>query len=166
MAAFKTNKIYLRLILTLFLITIFLLLPYFKETELGYEEVVLNHASSLAKIQYDFPYIKGEFIETPEEKEIREHRKESIKQGFLHAWNGYVKYAWGKDELLPLSNSSKNNFNGWGATMVDALDTMWIMGLKAEFKNVTEYLADIDFTSSRMEINVFETVIRYLGGLL
>jgi len=156
MAAFKVNKLYLRLILILLLITIFLSLPYFKA---DYEEVI-NNVSLLAKIQYDFPRIKEKFIETPEEKAIREDRKESIKQGFLHAWNGYVKYAWGADELLPLTNTSRNNFNGWGATMVDALDTMWIMGLKAEFKNVTKYLANVDFTSSHMKINVFETVIR------
>ncbi|CAI7756482.1 unnamed protein product, partial [Closterium sp. NIES-53] len=28
-----------------------------------------------------------------------ERRRESIKQGMLHAWRGYKKYAWGSDEL-------------------------------------------------------------------
>ncbi|GBB94547.1 hypothetical protein RclHR1_02380006 [Rhizophagus clarus] len=132
------------------------------------DDVVLKNVSSLAKIQYDFPYsaFRKKFIETPEEKELRESRRESIKQGFLHAWNGYVKYAWGSDEVLPLSNQSSNGYNGWGATMVDALDTMWIMDLKEEFKNATEYISHVNFNSSKAQISVFETTIRYLGGML
>ena len=116
--------------------------------------------SSLPKIQFDFP------VESNKERKLREYRKESIKQGFLHAWKGYSKYAWGADEVEPISNTSRRHLNGWGATMVDALDTMWIMDLKEEFNNATNYLSGVDFTYSYMNINFFETVIRYLGGLL
>ncbi|CAB4416745.1 unnamed protein product [Rhizophagus irregularis] len=123
---------------------------------------VINKVSYLPKIQSD----PINFFETPEEKALRESRRESVKQGFLHAWNGYVNYAWGSDELLPITNSSSNNFNGWGATMVDALDTMWIMDLKDEFKSATNYIANVDFTWSKNDISIFETTIRYLGGLL
>ncbi|CAI2179364.1 7661_t:CDS:2 [Funneliformis geosporum] len=132
------------------------------------DDVILYNVSSLTKIQYNFPYssLKKKFIETKAEKKLREERKESIKKGFLHAWNGYVKYGWGSDEILPITNTSRNNFNGWGATMVDALDTMWIMNLKAEFMNATDYLANVNFANSSMDISVFETTIRYLGGLL
>jgi glycosyl hydrolase family 47 len=28
-----------------------------------------------------------------------------VKAEFLHAWNGYKKYAWGHDDLKPLSRS-------------------------------------------------------------
>ncbi|CAG8475060.1 8593_t:CDS:2 [Funneliformis caledonium] len=141
--------------------------PSSEYNKLG-DDVILYNVSSLTKIQYDFPYssLKKQFIETKAERKLREDRKESIKKGFLHAWNGYVKYGWGSDEILPITNTSRNNFNGWGATMVDALDTMWIMNLKAEFTNATNYLANVNFTNSRMEISVFETTIRYLGGLL
>jgi mannosyl-oligosaccharide alpha-1,2-mannosidase len=134
---------------------------------LGSDEVLKN-VSSLTKIQYDFPYstFGRHYIETSEERELRESRRESIKQGFLHAWNGYVKYAWGADEVLPLSNIPDNGYNGWGASMVDALDTMWIMGLKEEFKNATDYISNINFNSSTITISVFETTIRYLGGML
>ena len=45
----------------------------------------------------------------------------------------YEKYAWGMDELQPLSMSGKNSFAGMGATVLDSLSTLWIMGLKDEF---------------------------------
>lgn len=40
-----------------------------------------------------------------EAKRIAEERRESIRKGMEHAWNGYVTYAWGEDELqvCPLS---------------------------------------------------------------
>lgn len=51
--------------------------------------------------------------------------------------------------------------------MVDALDTLWIMGLKDEFKEAVGYIGKIDFTTTTMrKMRVFETVIRYLGGLV
>jgi mannosyl-oligosaccharide alpha-1,2-mannosidase len=51
--------------------------------------------------------------------------------------------------------------------MVDALDTLWIMGLTEEFEDAVKAVGGIDFTtSSRRDIPVFETVIRYLGGLI
>jgi hypothetical protein len=28
-----------------------------------------------------------------------------VKAEFLHAWNGYKKYAWGHDDLKPLSKT-------------------------------------------------------------
>lgn len=46
----------------------------------------------------------------------------------LHAWRGYEQYAWGHDELCPLTKSGKNSFGGLGATIVDSLDTLHMMG--------------------------------------
>ncbi|CAG8460497.1 8031_t:CDS:10 [Diversispora eburnea] len=120
------------------------------------------HINRQIKIQYEFNNI----IETTQEKVIREKRRDSIKNGFLHAWRGYSKYAWGYDELCPVSNTSRNKFNGWGATIIDSLDTLWIMDLKDEFNKSREFVKTLNFTSSDYQSNVFETVIRYLGGLL
>lgn len=51
--------------------------------------------------------------------------------------------------------------------MVDALDTLWMMGLKEEFEEAVKGCEQIDFTTTETEeINVFETTIRYLGGFL
>ncbi|CAG8786767.1 5684_t:CDS:1, partial [Racocetra fulgida] len=124
-------------------------------------DVYLKNVTRLPKIQYDF-----DIPETLNEKLIRESRRDSIKKGFLHAWSGYTKYAWGKDELEPVTNYSRDNFNGWGATIVDSLDTIWIMDLKDEFNRSRDFVETVDFTTSDGRISVFETTIRYLGGLL
>jgi hypothetical protein len=114
------------------------------------------------------PQIQADFApETEENKKIRLHRKEEVKKAFLLSWNAYKKYAWGHDELTPLRAGSKDPFGGWGASLVDALDTLWIMGLKDEFEEAVTMVAKIDFTTTpNPKIAVFETVIRYLGGLL
>ena len=105
--------------------------------------------------------------ESSADRKARLERLEIIKEAFLHAWNGYKENAWGKDELTPVTASYKNPFNGWGATLVDSLDTLWIMGLTKEFEEAIAAVKLIDFrTSRRGDIPVFETVIRYLGGLL
>jgi mannosyl-oligosaccharide alpha-1,2-mannosidase len=114
------------------------------------------------------PAVQFKFsVENPEAKADRERKLEVIKDHFLHAWKGYKDHAWGSDELRPVSGGSKNTFNGWAATLVDSLDTMWMMGLKPEFEEAVEFVSKIDFkTSARSSIPVFETVIRYLGGLV
>lgn len=52
-----------------------------------------------------------------------------MKESFRHAWKGYKDFAWGHDELRPLSKTYSEWF-GLGLTLIDALDTMWILGLK------------------------------------
>ena len=56
-------------------------------------------------------------------------RQRAVVEAYQHAWAAYKKYAWGKDELLPVSKSYGTWF-GVGLTLVDSLDTMYIMGLK------------------------------------
>lgn len=90
-----------------------------------------------------------------------------IKATAEHAWSGYKAVAWKADEIKPISGGKSNPFNGWGATLVDALDTLWIMGMKEEFEEAVEAVAGIDFTTSqRGDIPLFETTIRYLGGMI
>lgn len=106
-------------------------------------------------------------VETAEEKEKRLEKLDAIRSTFEYAWDGYKSSAMGKDELKPLRGGYRDPFNGWGATVVDALDTLWVMGLKEEFALAVDHVKSIDFTTSeRLDIPVFETVIRYLGGLL
>jgi len=46
-----------------------------------------------------------------------------------HAWKGYKDYAWGHDHLKPISRQP-HDWLHLGLTLIDALDTLWIMGLK------------------------------------
>ncbi len=90
-----------------------------------------------------------------------------VRTEFLHAWNGYKKYAWGHDDLKPLSKA----YHDWYAqsllmTPVDALDTMILMGLKDEAKHTREYIDKNLSFDKDIEVQNFEITIRLLGGLL
>ena len=68
----------------------------------------------------------------------------------LHAWNGYAKYAWGANEVKPLSkrghSSSVFGSAQMGATIVDAMDTLYIMGLHDEFDKGRQWIEQsLDF---------------------
>lgn len=98
---------------------------------------------------------------------VREKRLKAVKDSFTHSWQGYKKHAWLHDEVRPISGQKFDPFGGWAATLVDALDTLWIMGMKDEFREAVRACEVIDFTTSEAkQINVFETTIRYLGGFL
>ncbi|KAF2685651.1 glycoside hydrolase family 47 protein [Lentithecium fluviatile CBS 122367] len=100
-------------------------------------------------------------------KHIRETRQEEVKKQFLKCWKSYREKAWMNDELKPISGGSTNPFGGWAATLIDALDTLWIMGFEDEFKLAIGDIEKVDFGRTTLEyVNVFETNIRHLGGLL
>ncbi|KAI0909425.1 glycoside hydrolase [Ustulina deusta] len=100
-------------------------------------------------------------------RDERLRRLAAVKESFLHSWGGYKKNAWGHDEINPISGQYKDPFGGWAATLVDSLDTLWLLGLKDEFETSVKACDDIDFTTTKaQDINVFETTIRYLGGFL
>nr|POE48875.1 putative endoplasmic reticulum mannosidase mnl2 [Quercus suber] len=91
----------------------------------------------------------------------------AVKAAAKHAWGGYRELAMGADEVKPVSGNFSNPFNGWGATLVDSLDTLWIMNMTEAFEEAVEAVKAIDFTfSARSDIPLFETTIRYLGGLV
>ncbi|KAF1923553.1 glycoside hydrolase family 47 protein [Didymella exigua CBS 183.55] len=115
----------------------------------------------IKRIQFDFK------PETPDMKAARIAKLDTIRNVFKKSWNGYRALAWEHDELKPVSGGFKDPFAGWRATLVDALDTLWIMGLKEEFADAVKAVATLDFTTTpRADIPLFETTIRYLGGLL
>ncbi|KAK2011028.1 family 47 glycosyl hydrolase [Colletotrichum eremochloae] len=115
-----------------------------------------------------FPQVQAPFPhETSARRRVREERQQAVKQAFSKAWASYRKHAWLADELTPVSGGRRNTFGGWAATLVDSLDTLWIMDMKDEFSDAVAAAATIDFTKTDLdEINVFETNIRYLGGFL
>ncbi|XP_067896844.1 mannosyl-oligosaccharide 1,2-alpha-mannosidase IB [Heterodontus francisci] len=105
----------------------------------------------------------------PGDPDIKE-KQEKIKEMMKHAWGNYRQYAWGHNELKPLSRKghTTNIFGNsqLGATIVDALDTLYIMGLLDEFRDGKEWIEkNLDF-SVNAEVSVFEVNIRFIGGLL
>jgi Glycosyl hydrolase family 47 len=135
-------------------VTIFLLFSSFTR-------VPLHDVQRRYQIQANFP------SESRAAKGQRLYRQAQVKEAFQHAWRGYKAHAWLHDEVLPISSGHKDTFVGWAATLVDGLDTLWIMGLKDEWDDALKALENIDFSKPNAErIPVFETTIRYLGGLL
>ncbi|KFM22865.1 Mannosyl-oligosaccharide 1,2-alpha-mannosidase MNS1 [Auxenochlorella protothecoides] len=93
-------------------------------------------------------------------------RRKEVEDAMLHAWQGYVTFAWGHDELCPISQTGKDDFGGLGATIVDSLDTLRMMGFTEEYERALGWVRSglnltVDFNAS-----VFETTIRVVGGFL
>ncbi|TLD29151.1 hypothetical protein PspLS_04006 [Pyricularia sp. CBS 133598] len=102
---------------------------------------------------------------------IQEARQKAVRDAFKKNWDSYAANAWTRDELRPLSGGGKDTFGGFGATLVDALDTLWIMGLRQEFVDAAREACRLDFSPTAItkrvgSLNVFETTIRFLGGLI
>lgn len=105
--------------------------------------------------------------ESSTHKTERLARQTKVKEAFQHAWTGYKEHAWLHDELKPVSGGFQDPFVGWAATLVDGLDALYILGFKEEFEHALQALRDIDFKHPNAErMPIFETTIRYLGGLL
>ncbi|KAI1139319.1 glycoside hydrolase family 47 protein [Hypoxylon sp. FL0543] len=114
------------------------------------------------------PAIQAKFrSQGPPKSKLQEGRRQKVREVFMGDWEAYKKYAWMKDALKPLSGGFQDQFSGWAATLVDSLDTLWMMGLREEFDEAVDAVAQIDFgKSSSGRVNTFETNIRYLGGLM
>jgi len=92
---------------------------------------------------------------------------EKVKQEFLHSWNAYKKYAWGKDQLKPLSKTFRNWYDeSLLMTPVDAFDTMVLMGLKEEANDTKELIFNKLSFDKNISVQNFEITIRLLGGLI
>ncbi|KAI1403040.1 glycoside hydrolase family 47 protein [Hypoxylon fuscum] len=114
------------------------------------------------------PAVQAKFLsEGHLASKLREARRHEVREVFMGDWGAYKKYAWMKDALKPLSGGFQDQFSGWAATLVDSLDSLWIMGLREDFDEAVNAVAKIDFgKSSSGRVNTFETNIRYLGGLM
>ena len=102
--------------------------------------------------------------------EIESHRQ-FVKKMMKEAWDNYVLYAWGYNELQPQSRNKKMDSifgpTKLGLTIVDSMDTLFLMDMKQEFELGRQWVAqELDFESTPTETSVFETIIRYVGGLL
>ncbi|KAE9552597.1 hypothetical protein FO519_004179, partial [Halicephalobus sp. NKZ332] len=85
---------------------------------------------------------------------------------FYHAYNGYLEKAYPLDELKPLTCTGMDTWGSFSLTLIDSLDTLIIMGNHSEFKRaVNLILKNID-PEANVNVSVFETNIRVVGGLL
>ncbi len=92
-----------------------------------------------------------------------------VREAMRWAWGEYRARAWGKDQIMPISGGAESfSVKGRhvGLSLVEAIDTLWLMELDAEFRDGVDWIkAHLDFDLDG-EVSVFETIIRLVGGLL
>lgn len=110
---------------------------------------ILNHATGKEFTEHDMA-----------------HYRERIKSMFYHAYNSYLENAYPYDELRPLTCDGQDTWGSFSLTLIDALDTLLILGNKTEFQRVASVLQENINFDSDVNASVFETNIRVVGGLL
>jgi mannosyl-oligosaccharide alpha-1,2-mannosidase len=92
-----------------------------------------------------------------------------VKTEFLHGWRGYQDVAWGYDEVRPISRARNDFFargRTFGLSIVEAVDTLFLMGESAEVARCCDWIeAHLD-PAQDASVQVFEAVIRLVGGVL
>ncbi|RLV93090.1 Mannosyl-oligosaccharide 12-alpha-mannosidase [Spathaspora sp. JA1] len=93
--------------------------------------------------------------------------QEEVRTAMLDSWHTYEKYGWGYDIYHPIKQRGENMGPkplGW--MIVDSIDTLMIMDAKPEVERARKWIKDTLDYSFDYNVNVFETTIRMLGGLL
>jgi hypothetical protein len=87
------------------------------------------------KVQYDFP--SGTNSDTS--------RADAVRDLYQRSWNQYATYCFGHDQLLTLTNTCADDLFGWGATIVDGIDTAIVMNLTDIVAQQLAFIAQVDF---------------------
>ena len=100
-------------------------------------------------------------------EEMKQEMCNKVKAATQHAWQGYKQYAWGADDLKPLTKTARTWYKtSMLMTPVDAFDTFTLLGLTTEAKEAKALiLTKLNFNIDN-EVQVFEITIRLLGGLI
>ncbi|KAF9618856.1 hypothetical protein IFM89_002724, partial [Coptis chinensis] len=112
------------------------------------QSLIREHEAEMTKLSQDllplqnqlqeFKSASGETMITNVLKDdpVDVQRRGKVKETMLHAWTCYENYAWGQDELQ--TKNGVNSFGGLGATLIDSLDTLYIMGLDEQFQRARD----------------------------
>ncbi|CAL4238187.1 unnamed protein product, partial [Meganyctiphanes norvegica] len=92
--------------------------------------------------------------------------RNEVRSMFYHAYDGYIQYAYPYDELRPLTCDGHDTWGSYSLTLIDALDTLAVMGNKTEFVRVADIVSQRPNFDVDINVSVFETNIRIVGGLL
>ena len=110
----------------------------------------------------------------------REQMRQTVEEMFYHAFDGYMERAFPHDELRPISGGytdalvelgapaqpTRRGYSGVALTLIDSLDTLAVIGNASEFARGVRWVSEnVDFDID-IDVSVFETTIRLLGGLL
>ncbi|MGZ7041987.1 MAG: glycoside hydrolase family 47 protein [Thermoanaerobaculia bacterium] len=93
--------------------------------------------------------------------------QQRVRSEFLHSWRSYERYAWGHDELRPVSRQPRDWYGqSLLITPVDSLDALLLMGFKDEAEKARKLIVERLSFDKDIEVKNFEITIRILGGLL
>jgi hypothetical protein len=109
----------------------------------------------------------GEKSSRATESDNREYYAARVKEEFVHCWEGYKKYAWGHDEVKPLSKSYRDWYGqSLLMTPLDAFSTMIIMQLDEKAEEAKKLILEKLSYDFNADVQLFEINIRSLGSLL
>ena len=90
-----------------------------------------------------------------------------VREELLSAWQAYERYAWGHDELKPVTRTPRDWYGeSLLLTPVDSLDTLLLMGLKDQADRARALILEKLSFDRDIFVKNFEVTIRLLGGLL
>ncbi|PRP77676.1 hypothetical protein PROFUN_00537 [Planoprotostelium fungivorum] len=92
--------------------------------------------------------------------------RDRVAKMFYHSYNGYMNNAFPMDELASVSCTGKNTWSNNALTLIDSLDTLLVMNNRTEFARAVTWVGDNLHFDLDLNVSVFETNIRMLGGLL
>ncbi|XP_074108953.1 ER degradation-enhancing alpha-mannosidase-like protein 2 [Cotesia typhae] len=92
--------------------------------------------------------------------------KEEVRSMFDYAYSSYLNYAYPYDELRSLSCDGYDTWGSFSLTLIDALDTLAVIGNFSEFWRIANIISTRNNFEANINVSVFETNIRVVGGLL
>jgi mannosidase alpha-like ER degradation enhancer 2 len=125
--------------------------------------LVVSGAALTAAFAFGPPAAGGPASPVPDRAALAGQVREEMR----HAWRGYERYAWGHDELKPVSRTAHDwHRDSLFMTPVDALDTLLLMCLTEEASRARALIVEKLSFDRDISVKNFEITIRLLGGLL
>lgn len=129
----------------------------------------LRDQKKATKIQVkQIPAIQARFESISDARKSEQNdRRKQVKEVFERGWNATKKQAWQADEVAPISGSGRNYTGGWASTLIDSMDTLWLMGMDKDFVDVIDLVEGMDFSKPTVDdIDVYGHTTRHLAALL
>nr|XP_056714312.1 ER degradation-enhancing alpha-mannosidase-like protein 1 [Euleptes europaea] len=111
--------------------------------------------------------------------QLRAQLRDAARGMFAFGYDNYMAHAFPQDELNPIDcrgrgpdrdNPSNLNINdvlgNYSLTLIDALDTLAVMGNSSEFRKAVKLVIETVSFDTDSTVQVFEATIRVLGSLL
>jgi hypothetical protein len=107
----------------------------------------------------------------------KKYLQDQAKEMFYHGYRNYMKHAFPWDELKPLSCEGRrwdqrergdldDVLGGFSLTLIDSLDMLAIIGDREEFVRAVNLVIKHVTFDRNVEVSVFESTIRVIGGLI